>query len=619
MSPSKERHSLEHTAPTLPDDLPKSRSEASAAEVSERIRVTLVYDWMRSRRSDRERLAKELAGLLPAQRSYLTKEELVSRFGPSESDRIQVDDDVRAFAAEYGLEVVASDAWSAVLEGDAYAVESAFGVELHAVDVDGRRVRLHREDATLPQELARVVDHVLGLHTLPDSHRFHASAPAKSGIASGGREATRGGSGSGGASPHAAATPDHDDGDGGAGRQEAPTDRTEEAEHTEPGQLSRAYDFPPDQARSGEGLRVAVISLGGGIYQEDIERYFDHHDVARPRLTLVDQRSGRVQTRPDRGAWGTPAPLDAIRAAVDDPQSVGALDSGTLEALRWTVEVTMDVQLVGRLCPGVEIVVFLAENNNQGEYWALAEALRGPHACPIVSCSWGTLEPPSTRAHRVEELRLLDDLLLDGVLLGATVCASSGDSGAALDTSTTPPRPRVNFPASSSFALACGGTMFRHGELGAPEEVWAEKVQGVPMSSGGGFSRLFGCPDWQRVRGEHTGMEDGAGRGVPDVACKADVERGFCMLVGDRDIANGGTSAAAPFWAGLLALLSSELGASPGFINALLYTHPFRDAARSVDEGSNGTYHARPGWDPCCGLGSPLWSNLLRSLGGPKD
>jgi kumamolisin len=319
------------------------------------------------------------------------------------------------------------------------------------------------------------------------------------------------------------------------------------------------------------------------------------------------------------GRWGDPAPFAAMQEGVDDPASAGRFPKPLLTQMKWTVEVTMDVQLVGRLCPGAEIVVYFAANNNQGEYWAFSEALYGPFRSDVLSCSWGSFEPGQDQPDRLLEISILDSLLLDAGLLGTTVCVSSGDRGDGSGAGHQPPLPTVEFPAASPWVLACGGTMFRAGVPQGEELVWDEDVLGAPMASGGGYSRVFPRPHWQQAALTAAQAPDGDGRGVPDVASKADVTHGFCMMVAGRDVANGGTSAAAPIWAGLLSLAAARVGASLGHLNPHLYGSTFGGALRSVDEGTNGCFHARSGWDPCTGLGSPDWETLCAALEGRTE
>jgi kumamolisin len=107
------------------------------------------------------------------------------------------------------------------------------------------------------------------------------------------------------------------------------------------------------------------------------------------------------------------------------------------------------------------------------------------------------------------------------------------------------------------------------------------------------------------------------GRGVPDVAGDADPATGYFVRVDGQELVFGGTSAVAPLWAGLIALMNQKLGHPVGFLNPLLYgslvgTGSFQD----VTSGNNGEYTAKPDWDACTGWGSPIGAKLLHALGG---
>jgi subtilase family serine protease len=119
---------------------------------------------------------------------------------------------------------------------------------------------------------------------------------------------------------------------------------------------------------------------------------------------------------------------------------------------------------------------------------------------------------------------------------------------------------------------------------------------------------------------------------VPDIAANADPHSGWIIRALNRWQVIGGTSAAAPFWAGLIALANQKAGHPLGFINPALYqlaqgkgTADFRD----ITTGNNtfdGTgdrggslvhvqgYPAVPGWDPITGLGSPDAAKLIPDL-----
>jgi len=112
------------------------------------------------------------------------------------------------------------------------------------------------------------------------------------------------------------------------------------------------------------------------------------------------------------------------------------------------------------------------------------------------------------------------------------------------------------------------------------------------------------------------------GRGVPDVAGNADPKTGYKVRIDGVDTVYGGTSAVAPLWAGLFALINEGLGRSVGFANPLLYSPVVQTpgALRDITVGNNDTtrqvggYSARPGWDPCTGLGSPNGTSILNAL-----
>ena len=103
-----------------------------------------------------------------------------------------------------------------------------------------------------------------------------------------------------------------------------------------------------------------------------------------------------------------------------------------------------------------------------------------------------------------------------------------------------------------------------------------------------------------------------AGRGVPDVSGDADPTSGYIVRVNGQQSVIGGTSAVAPLWAGLIALLNQQRGAPLGFVNPLLY--PAASAFRDIVNGNNGYYDAAVGWDACTGLGSPNGTALAQVL-----
>ena len=105
------------------------------------------------------------------------------------------------------------------------------------------------------------------------------------------------------------------------------------------------------------------------------------------------------------------------------------------------------------------------------------------------------------------------------------------------------------------------------------------------------------------------------GRGVPDVSGDADPATGYRVRVDGEEFVIGGTSAVAPLWAGLVALMNQKLGHSVGYLNPLLYgTVVGKGAFHDITSGNNGAYQSKKGWDACTGWGSPDGSKLLSAL-----
>jgi kumamolisin len=115
-------------------------------------------------------------------------------------------------------------------------------------------------------------------------------------------------------------------------------------------------------------------------------------------------------------------------------------------------------------------------------------------------------------------------------------------------------------------------------------------------------------PDWQAKDVQQPK------RGVPDVAGDADPESGYDVLVDGQKMVVGGTSAVAPLWAGLIALLNQKLQTRIGFINPILYNIDQSTCFRDILSGNNGAFPAGPGWDAATGLGSPLGIQLIQGV-----
>ena len=228
------------------------------------------------------------------------------------------------------------------------------------------------------------------------------------------------------------------------------------------------------------------------------------------------------------------------------------------------------------------------------------------------------------------EVATMNSALAYAAARHVTVVVASGDYGAIGNGSSRPVR-EVSLPASDPWALAVGGTTLTANPVtGAYESETAWNVQsGSPDGSGGGFSRLFARPSYQ------NGVPGiGATRGVPDVAGEGTGSSGMALVFsapggGEVLVGAGGTSAAAPFWAGLIALADQEAGHALGFVNPAIYrvaeSPQYHQAFHDITTGNNtvslnGTtitgYRTGAGWDPVTGWGPPDAQILIPLLAG---
>jgi kumamolisin len=197
----------------------------------------------------------------------------------------------------------------------------------------------------------------------------------------------------------------------------------------------------------------------------------------------------------------------------------------------------------------------------------------------------------------------MDEAFQEAATLGVTICVAAGDNGSS--DGVTDGKDHVDFPGSSPYALACGGTSLKAGSSGITGEVvWNDGAQGG--AGGGGVSSFFALPTWQsglKTTGKSGATTALTKRGVPDVSGDADPETGYSVRIDGTDTVIGGTSAVAPLWSGLIARINQLAGKPVGYLQPVLYKNP--TALRDITQGNNGDFYASVGWDACTGLGSP--------------
>ncbi|MCI4364514.1 MAG: S53 family peptidase [Thermoplasmata archaeon] len=347
-----------------------------------------------------------------------------------------------------------------------------------------------------------------------------------------------------------------------------------------PTQVAEAYDFPT--GTDGAGQTIAILELGGGFSPSDLQSYFQSQGLASPSVTDVSVDGAK-------------------NAPTGDPSGPDG-------------EVQLDLEVAGSVAPGASFVVYFAPNTDAGFLDGVAAAVHDTtHRPSLLSISWGGPESSWT----VQARAALNTAFEDAATIGVTVLVAAGDGGA--DDGTGGPHPVVDFPASSPFALGCGGTtLVLEGGAITSEVVWDDRGTGGG-ATGGGVSEAFARPSYQASPPVPTAPNGFAGRGVPDVAGNADPATGYSVRVDGVAATYGGTSAVAPLWAGLLARLNQSLGSAVGFVNPKLYQPAVESGFHDVTVGTNGAYSAGPGWDPCTGWGTPDGARLLAALRPPSS
>jgi kumamolisin len=342
-----------------------------------------------------------------------------------------------------------------------------------------------------------------------------------------------------------------------------------------PTDLANLYQFPAGV--NGAGETIGIIELGGGYTPDDLQTYFGQVGInPAPSVTSVSVDGGQNQPGDPSGADG---------------------------------EVELDIDVAGAVAPGANQKVYFAPNTDQGFLDAITQAVHDQDVT-IISISWGQAESGWT----AQALTSFNQAFQDAAALGKTVFAAAGDNGSTDGQSDG--QDHVDFPASSPYVVGCGGTTLRtSGGQITSETVWNEQASGEG-ATGGGVSAVFALPDYQQNAGVPSAPTAQGGRGVPDVAADADPVTGYNVLVDGQPTVVGGTSAVAPLYAGLFALINQNLHAQgkprAGFVQPVLYANA--PAFNDITQGNNGAFSAGPGWDATTGLGSPIGQQILAAF-----
>jgi len=333
-----------------------------------------------------------------------------------------------------------------------------------------------------------------------------------------------------------------------------------------PPEVAKLYQFPTGSAA---GQTIGILEFGGGYKIADVQNYFNNVvHLPVPNVTFV---------------------------GVD-----GVTNSPGAEA---DTEVILDISVAAAVAPGAKIVVYFAPNTLAGWQDCITTAIHDATNKPsVLSVSWGGSE---SVLHSSGFITPIENALQPAAILGITAFFSSGDGGSGSPAD-------VLYPASSPSVTGCGGTTI--------ENVSGSSFTQVAWGgSGGGVSNVFARPYWQTWAGIPASVNPAGhvGRGVPDIAGNADPSSGYMLILNGATIGPiGGTSAVAPLYAGLVAMLNATMGETLGYINYNVYAMAGPYVYNDVTSGSNGSYHAATGWDPVTGWGSVVGTALATALAG---
>jgi subtilase family serine protease len=378
----------------------------------------------------------------------------------------------------------------------------------------------------------------------------------------------------------------------------------------------------------------------------------------------------------------------AAGLTVKDPTLVLVPGSGSAQVSSGDeAESDLDLEYSGGIAKGATIYLVYVGNGQNYSVWDSLQYAVDTDIAPIISMSYGGCEPDLSSS----DYSTLESILEQGASQGQSTIVADGDTGSSacyadLTTSTTPTAEEeelaVNYPASSAYVTAMGGTEFPSADVASsnttywesasgsdvitsalsyiPEQVWNDDsasegseygAEYALSAGGGGISTLTARPSWQSAV---TGIPSGSYRLVPDISldsspnnagylfCSSDSTAtditGSCSN-GFRDSNDqyltvaGGTSFAAPIFAGMLAIINQkENSTGQGLVNSTLYklaanSSTYASAFHDITSGGNectagssycssageSKYYAGTGYDEASGLGSIDLYNLMTS------
>ena len=338
-----------------------------------------------------------------------------------------------------------------------------------------------------------------------------------------------------------------------------------------PADIRTAYNLPTSV--NGAGQTLGLFELDA-FNQSDISAYESYYDL--PNVTVTPVSVDGTATNSPGGGIG---------------------------------EVTLDIELQMAVAPGASaILVYEGPNSDQGmldTYAAIANA----NQAKSISTSWGSAETGTSSSFLQSE----NTIFMQMAAQGQSIFSAAGDSGADDNGSSL----SIDDPSGQPYMTAVGGTTLTTGSGGVyqSETTWS--------TGGGGISSVWSIPTWQQGLATSSNLASSTMRNIPDVSVNADPNTGYDIYVSGGWGTWGGTSAAAPIWAGFTALVNQQRASGGqgtlGFINPALYgigkgSNYDRDFHDIADGSTNGYYPAVTGFDDATGWGSMNGQNLFEDL-----
>ncbi len=342
-----------------------------------------------------------------------------------------------------------------------------------------------------------------------------------------------------------------------------------------PAQILTAYGYKQNQFAGARPVKIGIGSLGGGVVQADIDNIVKAWGMAAPKITVL-----------------------TVSGAVNDP--ISDQDSN--------VENMLDLEIVAFTWwfltgTPADITICFGPNASNGMTDVTDALIRAN--VEVASWSWGSAASEWDPAERAT----LAQAFANAVAKGVTFCAASGDNSADDGTDA----PTADYPSADPNVWGVGGTRLTINSSGqrASEIAWGDGRAG-DEGGGGGFDPTVPMPSFQK------GIVAGSARGVPDSSANADPVSGWQISANGAFTVVGGTSAASPFTAALIAVAKSTTtataAASSGLETPKVYAARLT-ACNDIVQGSNGD-PTNAGWDAATGLGSPNGAGFIQAVAG---